>query len=108
MNVAVVRGRVTRAPELRRGTGAVEVMSFDLATEGDFVPVVCDPKDAPGVGGDDEVVAVGRVRRRFFRVGGSTQSRTELVASTVLPARRRRQVERVLARAAEEVMAGGG
>ena len=28
---------------------------------------------------------VGRVRRRFFRVGGSTQSRTEVVAEKVLP-----------------------
>jgi hypothetical protein len=28
---------------------------------------------------------VGRVRRRFFRTGGATQSRTELVADRVLP-----------------------
>jgi len=31
-----------------------------------------------------EILAIGRVRRRFFRVAGSTQSRTEVVADKVL------------------------
>ena len=30
---------------------------------------------------------VGRVRRRFFRAGGVTQSRTEVVADEVVPTR---------------------
>ena len=35
----------------------------------------------------DDVVVVGRVRRRFFRVAGSTASRTEVHADTVLSSR---------------------
>ena len=36
---------------------------------------------------DENVVVVGRVRRRFFHAGGATQSRTEVVADKVLPVR---------------------
>jgi hypothetical protein len=36
------------------------------------------------------------VRRRFFRAGGVTQSRTEVVAAQVIAAKRGRQVERSL------------
>ena len=39
------------------------------------------------------VLVVGRVRRRFFRVGGSLQSRTEVVADVVLAARQRRRAD---------------
>jgi single-strand DNA-binding protein len=42
------------------------------------------------------VVVVGSVRRRFFRVGGATQSRTEVVADRVVAARRAREVRRML------------
>ena len=43
-----------------------------------------------------ELLVIGAVRRRFFRVGGATQSRTEVVADTVIPARRRKQVAAAL------------
>ena len=45
------------------------------------------------------MLVVGRVRRRFYRAGGSTQSRTEVVASAVVPLRRRAAVRRLLAEA---------
>jgi single-strand DNA-binding protein len=54
----------------------------------------------------DEVVVIGRVRKRFFRVGGATQSRTEVVATRVVPARRRAQVAKALGHAIE-VLSGG-
>ena len=44
----------------------------------------------------NELVVVGTVQRRFFRVGGATQSRTEVVAESVIPARRRKQVDAAL------------
>jgi single-strand DNA-binding protein len=44
---------------------------------------------------------VGRVRRRFFRAGGTTQSRTEVVADTVVPATQAKRVEAALRRARE-------
>jgi single-strand DNA-binding protein len=58
-----------------------------------------DPSDAAArvlsVGA--EFLVVGSVRRRFFRVGGATQSRTEVVAERVVPLRRRKQVTAALA-----------
>ncbi|MGH9115019.1 MAG: hypothetical protein ACRDWW_04235 [Acidimicrobiales bacterium] len=56
------------------------------------------------------VVVVGRVRRRFFRAGGVTQSRTEVVASRVVRATAASRVKAVLAEAvtAIEACATGG
>jgi single-strand DNA-binding protein len=42
-----------------------------------------------------EIVAAGHVRRRFFRAGGSTQSRTEVVIERLSPASDSRAVKRV-------------
>jgi single-strand DNA-binding protein len=42
------------------------------------------------------VLVVGHVRRRFFRSGALTQSRTEVVAQRVVPLSRRARVTRVL------------
>jgi single-strand DNA-binding protein len=43
-----------------------------------------------------EVIVVGTVRRRFFRAGGATQSRTEVVADRIVPTRRTKDVQRSL------------
>jgi hypothetical protein len=51
----------------------------------------------------EELVVVGRVRRRFFRAGAGTVSRTEVLASAVVPARRRAAATRAVARALAEV-----
>jgi single-strand DNA-binding protein len=45
---------------------------------------------------DAEVVVVGRTRRRFFRAGGSTQSRTEVVAEQVVAARQAKRCRQVV------------
>jgi len=45
----------------------------------------------------------GEVRRRFYRAGGVTQSRTEVVADALIPARQRRRVEAALSRALARV-----
>jgi single-strand DNA-binding protein len=114
-NVAVIRGDVHGEPNLRDlPTGGV-VAQFDVTTrlqtdgrESNIsVPIAwSDPTAAqlgvlvPGA----EVVVVGTVRRRFFRVGGATQSRTEVVADTVVPIRRRKQVAASLRMAADRVL----
>jgi single-strand DNA-binding protein len=49
------------------------------------------------------VVVVGRVRRRFFHAGGATQSRTEVVAETVLPAGQAKRVATALRAAINRV-----
>jgi single-strand DNA-binding protein len=46
---------------------------------------------------------VGRVRRRFFRAGGYTQSRTEVVAENVLRTRQAKQVRAAVDRAARDL-----
>ena len=111
-NLAVIRGAVAHDPMERQLPSGGVVVQFDVATrvESDgkrvsvSVPIAWhDPNPAQlGVlvaGGD--VVVIGTVRRRFFRVGGTTQSRTEVVADVVIPARRRKRVDTALRRAAE-------
>jgi len=111
-NLAVVRGAVSHEPNERRLASGAGVVQFDVATrvESDgkhamvSVPIAWhDPSPAQRgllvVGVD--VVVIGTVRRRFFRVGGATQSRTEIVADVVIPARRRQRVDTALQRVAE-------
>ena len=55
---------------------------------------------------ETEVVVVGRVRRRFFRSGGATQSRTEVVAERVARPRQAKRVRRPSTQAVEAIAAG--
>lgn len=111
-NVAVLRGRVASEPRRRELPSGACVVELDLATHVDgatlTVPVVWEPGRAMPPAADDDVVAVGLVRRRFFRAGGVTQSRTEVVASHVVPARRRREVARVVGAAVAGAEAASG
>jgi single-strand DNA-binding protein len=50
-----------------------------------------------------EVLVLGRVRRRFFRAGGFTQSRTEVVAEMVVPVRQPKKVRNLLDKAIERL-----
>lgn len=111
VNITVLQGHLTRPPEVRSLPSGDVLVSYDVtvaATErrrAESVPVVWP--DAPAGAADLEVgtdvVVVGRVRRRFFRTGGGTQSRTEVVASQLIPARRAKRVERTLLGAVQEI-----
>jgi single-strand DNA-binding protein len=110
VNLVVVQGLVREDPVVRSLSSGQQAISFELAVRSsdealESVPVVSFDA-ACVVVPDDEVVVVGRVRKRFFRVGGLTQSRTEVVAARVVPARRRAQVAKALDRAIEELSAG--
>ena len=48
---------------------------------------------------NERMVVVGRVRRRFYRAGGSTQSRTEVVAEAVVNARHGKRAAAAMERA---------
>jgi single-strand DNA-binding protein len=87
-NVAVIRGALQSEPHVRDLPGGGIVVQFDVTTrvcrEGRetnvSVPIAWNDPTSPQLGvliAGAEVVVVGTVRRRFFRVGGATQSRTE-------------------------------
>ena len=100
MNVVLLRGVVERAPEVRQLADGTELAVLDVRTEvasgRATAPVawVTNGQPLPEVGA--EVVVTGHVRRRFFRAGGGTQSRTEVVADAVVPARSRARVRRAV------------
>lgn len=50
-----------------------------------------------------EVAVLGRVRRRFFRAGGVTQSRTEVVASRVVRTSSRAKLRGLVGEAVERL-----
>jgi single-strand DNA-binding protein len=86
MNVVAVTGHLSSEPTLRELQSGSVLMTFELTTKVDdvsvSVPLVWfDPPKKVAVGAGDEVAAVGTVRRRFYRAGGLTQSRTEVVVA---------------------------
>ncbi len=94
-NLSILVGVLSRPPELRDLPSGDQVLGLELTVrpqEGpaESVPIAWfgAPTSAMGWSPGDEIVVVGRVRRRFFRAGGSTQSRTEVVADTAVPTRR--------------------
>jgi single-strand DNA-binding protein len=104
MNIVLLHGVLTREPDLRSLPSGDHVASFDITVrddgfETDVVPIAWH--DAPvtaldklEVGG--EVIVTGRVRRRFFRAGGATQSRTEVLATAVVPTRQSRGAKKAI------------
>ena len=86
MNFVIVSGHLSSEPTVRDLHSGSVLVSYELTTRVDdaavSVPLVWfDPPQRPAVGVGDEIRAVGSVRRRFYRTGGATQSRTEVVAS---------------------------
>ena len=112
INLAVVQGRLTRPAELRMLPSGDRLVSLELSVarpgeKAESVPVTWadPPTSATQLDVDEQVVVVGRVRRRFFRAGGSTQSRTEVVAHAVVRARQAKRARSALAEAAEQLEA---
>ncbi len=98
-NLALLRGCVANEPtSVTLADGSV-VTNLDVTTSTEAgkisVPIAVVDRDV-AVTKNDEVVVAGFVRRRFFQANGATQSRTEVVASSVLRTSRRRAVERCI------------
>ena len=100
--------------ELSRPAQAVDLPSGDrmLALEltvrrpgspAEPVPVQWSrpPAWAEGLEAGDRIAVLGRVRRRFFRAGGTTQSRTEVVATKVVRATARSRVRALVEEAVD-------
>ena len=105
-NMVVLAGRLARPAEMRELPSGDHLVAYELTVprEGaraESVPVVWfeAPARAADHDVDEQVVVVGRVRRRFFRAGGSTQSRTEVVADVVVAARQRKRVRAAVEKA---------
>jgi single-strand DNA-binding protein len=102
MNIAVIRGSLSRDPELRALPSGDRIVNYEVTVRdqspAESVPVVwVEPtKGWDGVTAGDEVVVRGRVRRRFFRTASGTASRTEVVADRVVPARHPKRVRALL------------
>jgi single-strand DNA-binding protein len=107
-NLVLLQGTLSRASERRTLPSGDELVQYEVTTRdadgrADSVPVVwpAAPARAEFDAGVTVVVA-GRVRRRYFRAGGVTGSRTEVVADGVVVAGSKaaaRLVERALRQA---------
>jgi single-strand DNA-binding protein len=103
MNVVVVQGRLSRPSQVRVLPSGDRLLALEVSVprqgaRTESVPVVWPeaPASAQGLAVDHEVVVVGRVRRRFFRSVGATQSRTEVVAEGVVPARQAKRARKLV------------
>ena len=101
-NLVVLRGALAGEPRHRElPTGGV-IAQFDVTTRDEAgtqtVPVAWfdPPRAAADLEAGTEVVVVGSVRRRFFRAGGATQSRTEVLADKVVRASRTRAAQKLV------------
>ena len=111
-NLAVLRGTLTTDPHERPLPSGAVAVQFDVRTllgggpATTTVPVSwIDPPatDRAALVAGGEIVVIGTVNRRFFRVGGATQSRTEVIAESVVPQRRTRSVRSAIARAVDSL-----
>jgi len=97
VNVAVVWGACSSPPEIRVLPSEQRLAQLQLTTRVDGralsvpVSVVDPPAWLEGLDAGDELVVAGPVRRRFFRAGGATASRVEVVAEVVCRGRDRRR-----------------
>ncbi len=105
-NLSIVVGVLSRAPELRTLPSGDQLIALEVTVRPEAAPAESVPIVWPGTHGaalawttGDEVLVVGRVRRRFFRAGGATQSRTEVVAASAVLTRRAAGVRKALSAA---------
>ncbi|HEX5615562.1 MAG TPA: hypothetical protein VFZ83_10465, partial [Acidimicrobiia bacterium] len=106
VNLAVVRGCCSSVPEVRvlpsgRVLAVLQVTTRPPNGAAQSVPVTVwePPAWVEGLDAGDEVVVVGRVRRRFYRGAGGAMSRVEVEADLVARGGDRRRVTAALRRA---------
>jgi single-strand DNA-binding protein len=105
-NVVVLVGTLGRPAQTRELPSGDFLVAYEVTVprrdaRAETVPVVWigPPAGASVLDVDERVLVVGRVRRRFFQAGGVTQSRTEVVADSVVVVRNLRRARASLARA---------
>jgi len=102
-NMVALIGRLARPAEARELPSGDRLVAYEVTVprpgeRAECVPVVWPgaPASAGDHDVDEAVVVVGRVRRRFYRTGGATQSRTEVVADLVVPTRHAKRARAAL------------
>jgi single-strand DNA-binding protein len=112
-NLAILVGVLSRDAELRTLPSGDRLVALELTvrSEGspaESVPVAwpAAPDSAASWEAGEELLVTGRVRRRYFKAGGSTQSRTEVVASRIVPTRRRVAAGKAMAAALASLPGG--
>jgi hypothetical protein len=114
-NIAIIRGVVHGDPAVRDLPGGGIVAQFDVSTRvasagpglTASVPIAWNDPTAAQLGmlvSGADVTVIGTVRRRFFRIAGATQSRTEVVADVVAPTRHHKRVALALRQAADRIL----
>lgn len=111
-NQVLVVGTLSSDPVARELPSGDVVWSYEVTVRSDgqpaeTVPVALTTSRPPRLAADDPVVVLGRVRRRFFRAGGATASRTEVVAERVVRGTRSVAVRAALRSMGEAVAAVG-
>ena len=108
LNLAVVRGCCSSAPEVRELESGRTIAVLQVTArppEGPAVSVPVVSWDPPAwverLDAGDEVVALGRVRRRFYQAGGAAASKVEVEADLLARGGDRRRVNVALRRASE-------
>jgi single-strand DNA-binding protein len=106
LNLAVVGGRCSSVPDIRTLGSGRTLAVLQVTTRPDegpaiSVPVVCwdPPAFVERLDAGDEVVAVGRVRRRYYRTGAGVASKVEVEAQVLARGGDRRRRVAALRRA---------
>ena len=109
-NLAVVLGELARPPQVVNLPSGTRLAMLEVTVRRPGAPAEVVPVSWQEPAGWIEemeagstVALSGRVRRRFFRAGGITQSRTEVVAERVVRGAARARVRSVVSDAAERL-----
>jgi single-strand DNA-binding protein len=113
-NVVVLRGHLSSPPRTRDLASGDRLVTLEVTARVDggpaeSVPVAWfeAPDPLPAWEAGQEVVVVGRIRRRFFKAGPATASRTEVLAGAVLAGGRRAAIGKAVAGALATISAAG-
>ncbi|MGI9608200.1 MAG: hypothetical protein ACR2P0_18860 [Acidimicrobiales bacterium] len=110
MNLVVLQGTLSSEPREQTLPSGSVVVNWEVTTRVDgvakSVPVQWDDGSVRvrKFSSGDEVVVLGSIRRRFFRAGAATASRTDVVAEEVAKPTQKAALTRLLGRA-ESVLA---
>lgn len=103
INIVLLQGALSSDTRQRVLPSGAVLVSWEVTTRSDgapaqSVPVVAfdPPKSSVALTSGTEVLVVGRIRRRFFRAGGATVSRTEVEALRICALRRGAQARRAM------------